>query len=225
MQVTRLAETSAVTMPFADEAWAALDALGQKVDDDCRTHDVRLTMGGEPTFVSIDDFKSAEWNTDALGPTKRIRADELIRRLRRRFAPGGFRITAKANGIRASRCRAGRFALYWRSDGEPVWRDDSLIAREAPGPRAGRRRREALREGIAARLGIDARSCHARVRGPGPRMIDEGAWPANLDPGDPRIDDPAERARLMREFEPAGPAPTGYVLPIQPATAPAHRAG
>ncbi len=46
-------------------------------------------MGGEPTFVSIDDYQTAEWNTAALGPTKRVRADELVRRLRDHFAPGG----------------------------------------------------------------------------------------------------------------------------------------
>ena len=89
MTVTRIAEKPRVTYPFSDEAWAALDALGEKVDRDLASNDVRLTMGGEPTFVSVDDYQSAEWNTAALGPTKRIRADELIRRLRRRFAPGG----------------------------------------------------------------------------------------------------------------------------------------
>ena len=89
MSVTRLAEKPRVTYPFSDAAWAALDALGEKVDADLATHDVRLTMGGEPTFVSVDDYQSAEWNTDALGPTKRVRADELIRKLRDRFGPGG----------------------------------------------------------------------------------------------------------------------------------------
>ena len=73
------------TVQFSDDAWAALDALGENIDADLMAQDVRLTMGGEPTFVSIDDYQSAEWNTDALGPEKRIRADELIRRLRRRL--------------------------------------------------------------------------------------------------------------------------------------------
>ena len=108
MNITRLAEKPRVTMPFSDEAWAALDALGEKVDADLSANDVRLTMGGEPTFVSIDDYQSAEWNTAALGPMKRIRGDDLIRRLYQRFAPGACCITGRANGIPASRCRAGR---------------------------------------------------------------------------------------------------------------------
>src|ERR1700690_1064588 len=87
MSVTRIAEQPRVTAPFSEEAWTALDALGDKVDADLLAHDVRLTMGGEPTFVSVDDYQSAEWNTAAVGPMKRVRADELIRRLRERFAP------------------------------------------------------------------------------------------------------------------------------------------
>src|SRR5262245_54232277 len=81
MKVTRIAEKPRVTYPFSEEAWAALDRLGEKVDGDLVAHDVRLTMGGEPTFVSVDDYQSAEWNTAALGPEKRVRADALIRRL------------------------------------------------------------------------------------------------------------------------------------------------
>ncbi len=81
MNVARVAEKPRVTYPFSDEAWAALDALGEKVDADLAANDVRLTMGGEPTFVSIDDYQGDEWNIAAMGPTKRERADELIRKL------------------------------------------------------------------------------------------------------------------------------------------------
>ena len=179
-------------------------------------------MGGEPTFVSIDDYQSAEWNTDALGPTKRIRADELIRRLRRRFAPGGFLQYSQGKWYPGEPLPRWAFALYWRKDGLPLWQDDSLIAREGqdlgPGPDGAKQ----FGEGIAARLGIAPDHVMPAFEDPVQRMIDEGAWPANLDPADPKIDDPAERARLMREFERRVTAPTGYVLPIQPANAPAH---
>ena len=222
MQVTRIAERPRVTLPFSDDAWAALDALGQKVDADLVAQDVRLTMGGEPTFVSIDDYQSAEWNTDALGPTKRIRADELIRRLRRRFAPGGLLHYGQGKWYPGEPLPRWAFALYWRKDGHPIWRDDNLIAREgpdlAPSPDAARQ----FGEGIAARLGIAPDHVMPAFEDPVQRMIEEGAWPANVDPADPRIDDPAERAQLMRAFERRVTAPTGYVLPVQPANAPAH---
>ena len=102
--MTRVDEKPRVTYPFSDEAWTALDALGERVDADLTKHDVRLTMGGEPTFVSIDDYQTAEWNTAALGPTKRVLADQLIRRLRDKFAPGGL------HPLRAGQMVSGRAA-------------------------------------------------------------------------------------------------------------------
>src|SRR5580704_8602262 len=224
MSVKRIGERPRVTAPFSDEAWVALDALGKKVDEDLKSNDVRLTMGGEPTFVSIDDYQSAEWNTDALGPTKRIRADELIRRLRNRFAPGGLLHYGQGKWYPGEPLPRWAFALYWRRDGVPVWRNDDLIAREGEDYAPPADLAERFTEGVAARLGIDRDFLIPAFEDPIKRMLKEGEWPDNIDPGNPKIDDPLERARMMREFERRVSVPTGYVLPIQPANAPA-RAG
>jgi len=60
-----------VTKPYTEEQWAEMDKLGLQVDADLQRQDCHLTMGGEPTFVSSTNRDGAEWNTEALGPTKR----------------------------------------------------------------------------------------------------------------------------------------------------------
>ena len=71
MAVTRILETPRVTLPYTEEQWQAIAKAGHEVDRRLVAGDVRLSMGGEPTFVSIDDVDGAEWNTEAVGPYKR----------------------------------------------------------------------------------------------------------------------------------------------------------
>ena len=78
-------------------------------------------MGGEPTFVSVDDRDGAEWNTAALGPTKRASRDDLLQRLRAALRRG--RLPALRPGQVVSRRAAAALGAgcYWRKDGEPCW--------------------------------------------------------------------------------------------------------
>ncbi|MGC1249275.1 MAG: transglutaminase family protein, partial [Xanthobacteraceae bacterium] len=219
MTVTRLVEHPRVTAPFSEEAWKALDALGEKIDADLNRHDVRLTMGGEPTFVSVDDYQSAQWTTDALGAAKRERADELIRRLRDRFAPGGLLHYGQGKWYPGELVPRWAFALYWRRDGVPIWRDESLVAREAAASQASTADARRFAEGIAARMGLMAEFVQPAYEDPVDRMLKLGLFPHNIDPSDPKSNDPHERARILKLFDDHRGEPKGFVVPLRRWTA------
>ncbi len=215
MKIERVDEKPRVTFPFSDEAWNALDALGERVDADLTNQDVRLTMGGEPTFVSVDDYETAEWNTAALGPTKQIIADKLINRLSAKFAPGGLIHHGQGKWYPGEPLPRWAFALFWRTDGKPVWQSSELVGLAKPARAASGDDAHRFTENLAGKLGITADHVLPAFEDPAERMLKEGALPANIDPSDPKIDDPDARARIMREFERHLSAPTGYVLPVQ----------
>lgn len=215
MGVTRVAERPRVSYPFSDESWQALDELGEKVDAELRANDVRLTMGGEPTFVSIDDFQSPEWNADAVGPAKRALADDLIRRLRDRFAPGGFLHYGQGKWYPGETLPRWTFSLYWRRDGLPIWKNADLIAREKASEVTGLAAAEALTRDIATRLGVAEENAAAAYEDPSYWLAREAQLPENVDPSNPKLADPEERARLARVFDRGLNTPTGYVLPVQ----------
>jgi uncharacterized protein (DUF2126 family)/transglutaminase-like putative cysteine protease len=215
MNVTRMREVPRVTWPFSEQAWGQLDKLGEAVDRDLVAQDVRLTMGGEPTFVAADDFESAEWNTVALGEQKRVRADALVRRLRTRFAPDGLLHYGQGKWYPGEAQPRWAFGLYWRKDGVPIWRDADLIAREDEPRHATSRNAEQLLTAIARNLGVDVAYVVPAYEDPAHWLLQEGKLPLNVDISDPKLQNADERRRMLRVFEQGLGSPVGYVLPVQ----------
>ncbi|HEY4969909.1 MAG TPA: transglutaminase family protein, partial [Steroidobacteraceae bacterium] len=215
MRVDRVAEHPRITKPFSEDAWTALDALGEEVDRKLVADDVRLTMGGEPTFVSIDDFESGEWNADAVGPTKRALADRLIRRLRDRFAPGGFLHYGQGKWYPGESLPRWTFSLYWRRDLKPIWRTPERIAAEGVQTGASKETAEALLGAIASELGIASDHVAPAYEDPAEWLVKEANLPANVSPENSELKDPEERHRIARVFSRGLTEPSGYVLPVQ----------
>jgi uncharacterized protein (DUF2126 family) len=214
MQVTRIYEAPRVTKPYTDEQWRALDALGHAVDTELTAMDVRLTQGGEPTFVSIDDRDGAEWNTAALGPTKRAYATDLLQRLTQRYCAGGFLHLGQGKWYPGEQLPRWALSIFWRADGEPCWSDPSLLADERTPTNPGTADAERFIERLALRLGIDARHVLPGYEDAWYYLWRERRLPANVDPFDSRLDDELERVRLRRVFDQGLASAVGYALPI-----------
>jgi uncharacterized protein (DUF2126 family)/transglutaminase-like putative cysteine protease len=213
MDVTRIAEAPRITKPFSDAQWQALDQLGEAVDRDLAAQDVRLTIGGEPTFVNTADLGAAEWNAAAIGPTKRAFADKLVRRFRERFAPGGLLHYGEGKWYPGESLPRWAFGLHWRRDGRSIWRDPDLIAHEDSPSGAGAREAGRLMEALAGRLGLSEYILPA-YEDPVHWMGEEAKLPANVTPEDPKLGDPEARARMVKVFTGGLGEPVGYALPL-----------
>ncbi|HEU4410847.1 MAG TPA: transglutaminase family protein [Polyangiaceae bacterium] len=214
MTVVRAREAPRVTKPYTEEQWRAIEALGDAVDADLARGDVRLTMGGEPTFVSVDDPDGAEWNTAALGPTKRTLAAALYHRARRRYGPKGLVHFGQGKWYPGEQLPRWSLNCFWRVDGEPIWQNDALVADEANPSGATEATAAAFLRAVAGRLGLDPRHAFAAYEDVFYHLWRERRLPANVDPFDAKLDDPLERERLMRVFTRGLDRPVGHVLPV-----------
>ncbi len=215
MKVTRIYESPRVTKPYSDEQWKAIERLGHAVDADLVEHDVRLTMGGEPTFVSIDDPDGAEWNTAALGPRKRILADELLKRLKKIYAPGGFLHHGQGKWYPGEPLPRWAFGCYWRKDGLPIWERDDLIADEKENYGHTAEASDKFIAALAARLGADPKWIMPGYEDPFYHLWKERRLPVNVDPHKSDLKDELERARLAKILEQGLDSVVGHALPMQ----------
>ena len=216
MKVTRLRETARVTKPYTEEQWRDIDTLGGAIDRDIEAADLRLTMGGEPTFVSIDDMDGAEWNTAALGPTKRKLADELLWRLQKRWAKGALLHYGQGKWYPGEPLPRWALSCFWRKDGEPMWRDHALLAQDEPGAGAVASA-EIDRFGtlLTRRLQLDPTFLVAGYEDAWYYLSREQLLPANVDPHKADLKDPAERTRLARILDRGLTEKVGLALPLQ----------
>ncbi|HET7776694.1 MAG TPA: transglutaminase family protein, partial [Azospira sp.] len=214
MGVTRIWEASRVTKPYTEQQWARIEALGHTVDAHLQRQDVRLTMGGEPTFVSIDDPDGAEWNTAALGPKKRLLAADLFHRLRQRYAPLGLMHFGQGKWYPGEQLPRWSLNCYWRRDGLPLWRNTDLYADEAKDYGVDAARAGAFLGEVAQRLGLDAGHVFPAYEDAFYYLWRERRLPANVDPFDARLDDPLERERLAKVFNQGLTQVVGQVLPL-----------
>ena len=215
MQVRRVSEHPRITKPFSDAAWSALNAAGRQVDDALNAQDLRLTMGGEPTFVSIDDMEGAEWNIAALGPTKKGLAEELLLRLKRQFAPGGMLHLGQGKWYPGEQLPRWALSCYWRKDGAPVWQDEALMGDERHDQGQGPEEAARFIRTLATKLGVDADHAQPAHEDVFYYLWKEARLPANVNPLDSKLKDPVERARLARLFSQGLDRIAGYALPLR----------
>lgn len=215
MRVERVHEDPRVTKPYSEDQWLAIDALGQRVDAQLQANDVRLTMGGEPTFVSIDDMDGAEWNTDALGPTKRKLAGTLLKRLREQFSPGGLLHYQQGKWYPGESLPRWALACYWRKDGQPVWTDDQLLADDRNNPEFGAADAQRFAQALTTRLGVPGQNLVPSYEDAYYYLWLERMLPVNLNPLEHDLSDQEERRRLAQLLERGLGEVTGYALPLR----------
>ena len=215
MQVTRIHEDPRVTKPYSDDQWQRIEAVGRDVDARLRAGDVRLTMGGEPTFVSIDDMDGAEWTTAAVGPNKRRLAAELLQRIRQRLGSDSLLHFGQGKWYPGEPLPRWAFTCFWRRDGEPVWTNPELVANE--GRNYGHTTADAKRfvETLATTLDVNPKFAIPAYEDVWHYIAKERQLPVNVDPSDNKLKNPEERARLARIAEQGLGEVAGYVLPLR----------
>ncbi|WP_116125070.1 DUF2126 domain-containing protein [Lewinella sp. IMCC34183] len=212
--VERIHETPRTTRPYTETQFEELLRLGDRIDQDLEAGDVRLTMGGEPTFVSEQDMESEQWNEAADGTEKRALAYDLTRKLMADFAPQGFVHQGQGKWYPGEPIPRWQYAIYWRTDQQPLWKDANLLADPTKAYGADADRAAAFGRHLAGELGLSAEHCQPAYEDTFYFLWETGNLPVNIDPR--RIDpaDKLERKTLNELLDVGLDRPKGYVLPL-----------
>src|SRR5215213_4859213 len=216
-RVWRAQEEPRSTLPYTTAQIDQIQRLGKAVDERLEAAGLELTMGGEPTFVSIDDMTSAQWTVAADGPEKRELANRLAAALADRFAAGGLVQRGQGKWYPGESLPRWQIALIWRRDGQPLWRDRALLADPDDPSQAdddeAAARAQALAQAVARGFGLPVEQAQPCYEDPLAALVAEVRQPAGPRPGvDPEVPDPGLVARL----DAAEATPAAWVLPLVP---------
>ena len=220
MDVQRIYESRRVTRPYSDAEWQGIDALGHKVDASLVKQDVRLTMGGEPTFVSLDDRTGDEWHFTALSDAKTALGHDLFQRLAAKFAgsskEGGGALAQHAQGKWYPGEILPRWAMnmYWRVDGEKLWLGQGELADPEPKGKLKANAAKTFLTALADALGVGQAMVQDAYEDVPYQLWKEQRIPLEGEMLTADLYEATERKRLQAQLDANVGKPTGYVLPL-----------
>ncbi len=213
-EVTRIFESPRVSKPYTDAQWKAIYNLGFEVDKRLEAGDVRLTMGGEPTFVSIDDMESEEWNTAADGAHKRTLAGNLSKGLLERFGKKGMLHHAQGKWYPGEPLPRWEIGIYWRTDGEPIWKDASLFTGFTEKTTINKEKAADFLKTLTSYLGCSAERVTPVYEDTFYFLWEQGNLPLDVDPSSLDLKEVSVQQKIAEVLNQAPDTPSGFVLPI-----------
>jgi uncharacterized protein (DUF2126 family)/transglutaminase-like putative cysteine protease len=218
MAVTRIYESPRVTLPYREQQWREIEALGRRIDEELVAQDVRLTMGGEPTFVSVTNRDGLEWNFTALSPEKQEKGEMLLKRLRDRYSTGALLHYGQGKWYPGEPLPRWAYGCYWRKDGEPIWDDYGLYAETGKNYKVTPEHSEYFLKKLADRLELDNKYVRNAYEDVYHYLFEEARLPYNVSELDAKIKNKEDRARLAKVFAKGLDSVVGHALPVLRAT-------
>lgn len=212
-KVTRIHQDPRVTYPYTDKQWNKINKLGNFIDKKLKEQDVRLTMGGEPTFVSVDDMDGAEWNTEALGEHKLDRAQALFLKIRESFAYKPVLQYGQGKWYPGEQLPRWAMTCAWLTAKQPIWNNQSLLADPNQQQHYDISHASALMNGIVDNLGLESSAIRTAYEDVPYYLWKEGTLPDNVSVEDNRLSDKMERARIRKVFDQGLTNAVGLVIP------------
>jgi uncharacterized protein (DUF2126 family) len=214
MSVSRVLETPRVTLPYREQQWREIQALGRVIDEHLAAQDVRLTMGGEPTFVSTTNRDGLEWNFTALSPEKQDKGEKLLKRLRDRFATGALLHYGQGKWYPGESLPRWAYGCYWRKDGDPIWNEYDLVAETGKNYGVTPEHSAQFLYKLAEKLSLDPKYVRKAYEDVYHYLFEEARLPYNVSSLDARIKTAEDRARLAKVFAQGLDSVVGHALPV-----------